>query len=325
MQSLMKKIAAMILAYTAFMLFMGFTLSSCEKETDLFEEGNGTVRYNSLVFGNASLSRDISYGQSTTQGGTNQDLLMDIYEPEGDTESSRPVVVFAHGGGFQGGTKEDNSDLATYLARSGYVVASINYRLVDVEPNATVMTRSVLDAVQDMKAAVRFLKKDAATAQQYRIDPDKIFLSGYSAGAFMSLHYAYLTTEAEVTSAMGSEYMDYLNQSGGLEGNSGNAGYSTEVRGVINIAGALIRADLVDQGEPALFSVHGTDDSVVPFMEGVSDDSGVTTQGSGMIHPEADNEGVTNTLKTITGGAHDAFFQCSECASELRAFVYENL
>ena len=141
----------------------------------------------------------------------------------------------------------------------------------------------------------------------------------------MSLHYAYLNTDEEVNSVFDTEIINHINMTGGLEGNSGNPGLSTEVKGVLNIAGALIRASLVDQGEPILYSVHGTEDLVVPFMEGDADGTGVITEGSGIIHPEANAENVSNRLKAISGGDHGAFFECAECAAELRNFVFENL
>lgn len=320
----MKRLRPSIM-YALLLAFLLSGFSSCKKDIDVFAEGSGTVLYNSLFFSNVSITQDVSYGASTTQGGANQDLMLDIYEPEGGDEVTRPLVILSHGGGFTGGNKEDFADHATYLARSGYVVASISYRLIDVEQTSTTTIKGVMDAVQDLKAAVRFFRRDAANDQSYRIDPEKIFVGGYSAGAFMSLHHAYLNTEAELESSFGSEIVDYVNLNGGLEGNSGNEGYSSEVKGVLNIAGALIKAELVDPLEPILYSVHGTEDAVVPFMEGESDGTGVSTEGSGLIHQEADNEEVTNQLKAISGGDHGAFFQCEECAKEMRQFVFDNL
>ena len=56
---------------------------------------------------------------------------MDIYEPEGDTLSNRPVIIFIHTGSFFSGTNEldDVVDLSISAAKRGYVAISINYRL----------------------------------------------------------------------------------------------------------------------------------------------------------------------------------------------------
>ena len=133
-------------------------------------EASGTERYNSLAFDEVSITRNIQYGSSKTQGGTTTALLIDIYEPAGDTEGNRPVVILAHGGGFLTGDKEAMEGEARYFARSGYVAASISYRLIDKDDSPVVRTQGVVDAVQDMKAAVRFFRRDAATNNNYRIN-----------------------------------------------------------------------------------------------------------------------------------------------------------
>lgn len=315
--------------YSRIVLLFGLfslLLVSCKKEEiEIPDEGMGTIRYNSLIATDAQITHNVHYGRSTTQGGVQQDLQMDIYQPKGDTETSRPLIILAHGGGFFRGDKTDMSELATYMARSGYVVASISYRLIDVEPNESVMLKSVMDAVFDMKAAVRFLREDAGNANTYGIDASKVFVGGYSAGAFTGLHYAYISSEAEVSSIGGSALVNYVNDNGGLEGSSGNPGISSTVTGVINIAGALKTTTLINAGEPILFSVHGTNDEVVPYLEGISDNSGVTTQGSGLIHPVLKQLGISNQLRTISGGDHGAFYECNDCQSELRAFIFSHL
>ena len=71
------------------------------------------------------------------------------------------LVVLAHGGSFISGDKSDLSETATFLAKAGYVVASINYRLLDVTPTQLAFKQVVINAVADMKAAVRYFNKDA--------------------------------------------------------------------------------------------------------------------------------------------------------------------
>ncbi|RZK46338.1 MAG: hypothetical protein EOO59_19420, partial [Hymenobacter sp.] len=88
-------------------------------------------RYYQPVFANVTVTNNVTYGSATTYTGTTQTLLMDVYQPTGDTVNRRPLIIFAHGGGFIGGTKADAYPVAfcTRLARLGYVVASIEYRV----------------------------------------------------------------------------------------------------------------------------------------------------------------------------------------------------
>jgi hypothetical protein len=97
-----------------------------------------------------------------------------------------------------------------------------------------------------------------------------------------------------------------------LEGLSGNEGYSSDVNGVFNFAGALRTTDflLVGDNEP-LFSVHGTDDTTVPYGEGIIslDIAGfgvdiIDVDGSSIVHAAAEELGMDHCLITVDGGPH---------------------
>lgn len=297
---------------------------SCKKEVDP-NNNSGGGSYNSQAFDNVNVESNVVYGSSTTQGGVTENLIMDVYTPQGDNSSNRPLVILAHGGGFQGGDKEAMTDLATFFAKSGYVAVSLKYRIVDIPTTPFVMKKAVIDATHDMRAAVRFFRKDAQTTNNYRINPANIFAGGYSAGAFMGLHTAYMNSESEVMEIGGQALLDYVNSNGGLEGNSGNAGYSSSITGSISLAGALAKASFINAGEPVLYSMHGTADQVVPYMTGDSDGSGVITEGPGVYHPIADAHGITNRLYTVQNGEHDCFWSTSGSYEDLRAFIAANL
>ncbi|NQY07598.1 MAG: hypothetical protein HRT68_15730, partial [Flavobacteriaceae bacterium] len=169
-----------------------------------------------------------------------------------------------------------------------------------------------------------FFKKDAATTNLYRINTSTVFVGGYSAGAFMGLHYGYINNDNEILDIGGNDLLNHVNSNGGLNGNSGNSGFNNNIKGVINIAGALLKANHVNANEPILYSIHGTDDNVVPYLIGDSDNTGVITEGSGLIHPVADSVGIVNFLHTVQGGGHDALGEC-DCQAELRNFIFQNL
>jgi acetyl esterase/lipase len=102
------------------------------------------------------------------------DLLLDLYRP---ATASRPlpVIVFVHGGGWSAGTRTTGPDLRRFFARDGFAMASIDYRLT---PDG-VFPRSV----EDVKTAVRYLRRHAAT---YELDADRIGLWGVSAGGHLA-------------------------------------------------------------------------------------------------------------------------------------------
>lgn len=99
---------------------------------------------------------------------------MDFFLPD-DDGAAHPTVMFIHGGGWTGGDKAHAFDIGPRLARSGYVVASINYRLV---PDG-VFPRNATDCM----CALAFIRAHAA---EYTIDPDRIAVVGYSAGAHLA-------------------------------------------------------------------------------------------------------------------------------------------
>lgn len=109
--------------------------------------------------------RDVAYASVSAA------QKLDLYLPQGD--GPFPLVVNVHGGGFMMGDKAGPDATSTFdqLLANGFAVASINYRL-SKEAKAPAQ-------IQDVKAAVRFLRANAAT---YKINPDKIGAWGGSAG-----------------------------------------------------------------------------------------------------------------------------------------------
>ena len=310
-------------------LFLSFSLLlliSCgESEINYTNQANNQQRYNSQIFQNAIVSEDVRYGANVTLSGAAIGLSMDIYQPENDTEINRPLIVLAHGGSYTSGDKKDLSELAAFLAKAGYVVASINYRLLDITPTQLDFKKVVINSVADMKASVRFFTKDAATTNFYKTDSTKVFIGGYSAGAITALHTAYVNNESELTTIGGQTFVDYVNSKGGLEGMSGNENYSSDIKGVINISGALFNSNFINSNEASLYSYHGTDDLVVPFLQGNVNGTGIIADGSGILHPYAKSIGLTSELNIVQGGKHNAFVNCNSCLVEIRTFLFSRL
>jgi acetyl esterase/lipase len=101
-------------------------------------------------------------------------VAMDIFRPK--TAGPHPTVLAIHGGGFRAGSRASYHRLCIKLAQLGYVAATASYRL---SPR-----HQFPAAVEDAKAAVRFLR---ANARKYTIDPDHIGATGGSAGGHLVL------------------------------------------------------------------------------------------------------------------------------------------
>ena len=115
-------------------------------------------------------------------------LKMDIYMPEDDGGARRPLLLMMHGGSFFVGHKEElgQAGWCEYFARLGYVAASIDYRLGFL-PTRKDISAAEVRALEDADAAIAYLLKK----EDLRIDPDRIFAAGTSAGAILSLRLAF--------------------------------------------------------------------------------------------------------------------------------------
>jgi acetyl esterase/lipase len=164
-------------------------------------------------------------------------LKLDLYYKENDT-AAKPAVVWIHGGGWAGGNPRmgvavlgTSDQVLSNLAARGYVTAGVSYRLSGEAPFPA--------AMQDVKAAIRFLRANAA---KYHIDPQRIAVWGESAGGHLA---ALAGTSCGVAA---------------LEGQGGNAGQSSCVQAAIDFYGPTNFAKLDAQALPNGMK-HSTPDS----------------------------------------------------------------
>jgi acetyl esterase/lipase len=115
-------------------------------------------------------------------------LAGDLYLPKGLDKA--PVVVAVHGGGWQGGSRAGYKHWGPFLARSGYAVFSVDYRLGKAGTYPA--------SVYDLKAAIQFVR---AKAESLGVDPDRIGLMGDSAGAHLVALLGLAGTEPLFSSA----------------------------------------------------------------------------------------------------------------------------
>ncbi|MEM7104521.1 MAG: carboxylesterase family protein [Bacteroidota bacterium] len=282
------------------LLLFGFNViaQNCESLRYVDEIFNDVER-NTYLYGNAD-----PYGIFSSQ-----DLFMDVYTPVGDTLTKRPVIVFAYGGAFLIGDRRQPiiPEYCEYFSRRGYVTVSIDYRLGYNPISANSTERAVYRAVQDLRAAQRYL---AEFSTDLGIDIEHMFLTGTSAGCVTAFHSVYLTEADRPSSTFGIllEPSDL-----GCPNCSGNTYFNSQdvpVKGIINHWGAIQNLNWIDttahDNVPCL-SFHGTQDLVVPYNCGNAFQLPIWPQicGSGEIHPRLDEVGIDNQLVTFYGAGHE--------------------
>jgi len=274
-----------------------------------------TVKTSNIVYGNAPFINTVtSFNESST---TDKDLVMDLYTPTGDTETKRPVIIFAHSGGFINGSRnnDDMVDFCIFLAKKGYVTATIDYRkgMYLVENNVPLHgTRAVYRALQDGRTAVRFLRANAAT---YGIDPDKVYFAGSSAGAFIAFHSIYMNDSEKPTEAYASSYTSllfpYTAPNLGSIDIGTNLTFNGKPDAVISLWGAIQSSDLVTATDTTpVFLSHGIADSTVPFDLGAPFGYPLlpVVAGSKQVNDKLDALGFTNKDTYFVSGEDHEFY-----------------
>ncbi len=137
-------------------------------------------------------------------------LKLDIFQNSIPSKSLRPAVIIIHGGGWRSGNRTQHYPMAQKLAGLGYVCFTPEYRL---------STEALFPAaIFDIKAAIRWVRKNAAN---FRVDPDKIAVLGFSAGGEMA---AFMGTTGNMPL---------------FEGTNCNTEVGSQVNAVVDIDGTL--------------------------------------------------------------------------------------
>jgi predicted esterase len=178
-------------------------------------------------------------------------LKFDLYQPENDTLDQRALFVIVHGGGFTSGERNVSSlvSLAENIAKKGYSVASIDYRLLTNNQSfscdipVTEAMKIYSNASEDLLSALLYIntyKKD------FNIDPSKIILFGLSAGAETVLNITY---NRQLFIKNIEKYA------------------SIKPAAVISISGAILNSNSMTNNVPGVF-YHGDKDPIIPYDRG---------------------------------------------------------
>jgi para-nitrobenzyl esterase len=297
-------------------------------------------RYQSYVSDQINVFKDIQYGSNLDNKGVRINLLMDIFTPKDDIATNRPLIIFVHGGSFVSGSKTAGiqDEIAQDFAKKGYVTACINYRLQrtflpDLDPilefaNKGEAYEAVIRSVQDIKASIRYMKRQVAeNGNPYGIDTNNVILFGSSAGAIAILHAVYLTDPNDLDPALKAAVV----RMGGLEGNSGNPGYGSvnTVRAVVPCSGALTERTWINNRKDVdLIAFHHNIDPTVPFGYGCFLTAACHLgrfYGSNPLTQEAKALNVRNELHFVDAIGHPADNDYPELVNrEMTRFLYDN-
>lgn len=221
---------------------------------------DGDERYQDVIFdaNEILVTNDILYSSAIDETGAMEDLYLDFYQPENDTETLRPLVILVHGGGFSGGEKDAEKMVVwakEWFAMRGFTAASINYRL---RPNQDGI--AIKESTTDTQAAIRFFR---AHAEEYGINPNKIIVMGSSAGGITVLMTA---MSGEVAGSF-DELYENINENTSTPDEPSWACLAVSYSGAVQES---YRQAHLDEHDSSMIDFHGTEDTKVDYNEAVA-------------------------------------------------------
>ena len=204
---------------------------------------------------------NIEYGLAGSES-----LRLDLCIPDGP--GPFPAVILVHGGGWNAGDKSGGpskgyiAPMHDPLTRGGFAWFSINYRLAP--------THRYPAPVEDVETAIRWVKAHAA---EYRVDPQRLALSGESAGAHLIAMAAVRATDATRVAAVVPFYgpFDLIGQARpgqrlgpNMSALFGHQVLNEQAERALHDASPL---NFVKPVLPPFLLVHGTADSKVPYRQ----------------------------------------------------------
>ncbi len=250
------------------------------------------VRYESIVFGSASVQRDVVFRTATNAKGETETLKLDVYQPVGDVERKRPAILWLHGGGFRPGNDKQQKyivAMATEFAKRGYVCISSDYRVRAEQGTGAGRLPVLQDAVEDSRAALAWTRAHAA---ELGIDPNRLAVGGGSAGGMAAV------------SVVALESADAAKRG------------TTKLLALVDLWGSPSDDFLIGQVDanfPPTVIVHGTADQSVPFAQ------------SEKLAARLKAAGVKHELLALPGAPHTPTMHMEAIVKTTTAFVFAAL
>lgn len=132
-----------------------------------------------LSFEGYEVFKDLAYGDAERN-------IMDIYVPDSAYENEyNGVILYIHGGSWTSGNKEDMADKCKRFAKKGYITATMNYTLYADGLFGKVTALTMCDEIG------KAIEKIKAFSDEKELNITKLAVSGYSAGAHLSMLYGF--------------------------------------------------------------------------------------------------------------------------------------
>ena len=273
-----------------FVMLVGITLLVAEP-TDVNAQLGETTSFLAHVSNQYRVIPNVTYHIAS-----NQENKLDLYVPRGATGPT-PVLMYIHGGGWVGGTKESSVLRILPYLEMGWAVANVEYRLGAVARAPA--------AVEDGLCALRWVIRNSG---QYNLDTSRIVTTGNSAGGHLALTTGMIPASAGLDrECPGNEELSVaaiinwygITEVGDLLDGPNTKSYAVEWMGSLEnrfeIAERVSPMTYVRAGLPPTLTIHGDADPTVPYQHAV------------MLHEKLDELGIPNELHTVPGGRHGGF------------------
>ncbi|HAA11500.1 MAG TPA: esterase [Cytophagales bacterium] len=298
------------------LIALAFVFYACDGVEPLPTSQDGIPIVRSEATFEVMVEEDVVYAEGLSHDSINspnystESLKLDIYSPHDDTEN-RPLFMFIHGGGFRGGSKQQDDivNIAHYFASRGWVFISVAYRKmgkigtlpqewIDNIPNLPADVEdpeqylAMYPAHRDTKAALRWIMSQK---EDHKINEDYVTVGGASAGAVQAITLGISNVE---------DYRDELTTDQDPSLFTTHLDETYEIKTIIDFWGSKSGLDALefnyghqrfDANDPPMLIIHGTADGTVAFSKAEE------------LKAIYESNGVAFEFYPLEGGGHKAW------------------